>query len=210
MDGVRRLISMLLFPVAHRPSARRFTAIALLLFSSSACSAGSTVTPIDSLPTSAASPLVFDSTVYPYRLSLPAVVVFGSWTPAIREGQPDLSIYTGAATNDQASTVEGTLFIVGAPWSGTLQDLETQVVTAVAEAHDCKVPVVRKDLTLGANPAIGFTQTCTTTDLVFTRVVVIHEGYALAISLGAANQAKTATILDVLADWLTGLTWTTP
>ncbi len=161
-----------------------------------------------SLPTSAASPLVFDSVVYPYRLSLPAGVAYGSWTPASRGWQPDLSIYTGATTNDEASTVEGTLFIVGAPWSGTLRGFETRVGTIMAEDHDCQVPVVRKDLTLGSDPAIGFTQTCGTTNLVFTRVVVVHENYALAVSLGAANQAKTASILDVLAGWLRGLTWT--
>jgi hypothetical protein len=188
----------------------------LLLVGSSACSAGSTVVPSASLPTvapsaspptSAASP-VFDSTVYPYRLSLPAGVVYGSWTPASREWQPDLSISRGASTNDEASTVEGTLFIVGAPWSGTLQELETRVATMMAKDHDCKEPVVRKELTLGSDPAIGFTQTCAgASALVFTRLVVVHERYALAISLGAANQAKTATILDVLADWLSGLTW---
>jgi hypothetical protein len=72
------------------------------------------------------------------------------------------------------------------------------------------VPVVRKDLTLGSDPAIGFTQTCGTTDLVFTRVLVVHENYALAVSLGAANQAKTASILDLLSDWLRGLTWSSP
>jgi hypothetical protein len=161
-----------------------------------------------SLPTSAPSPLVFDSVVYPYRLSLPAGVAYGGWTPASRAWQPDLSIYTGATTNDEASTVDGTLFIVGAPWSGTLRELETRVGAIMAEAHDCQVPVVRKDLTLGPDPAIGFTQTCGTTDLVFTRVVVVHENYALAVSLGAANKAKTASINDVLADWLRGLTWT--
>ena len=193
-------------------------AIALLLFGSSACSAAPTVSPSASLPpsvaptaslsASAASPLVFDSTVYPYQLSLPAGVVYGSWTPASREWQPDLSISRGAATNDEASTVEGTLFIVGAPWSGTLQELETRVATIMAEDHDCKEPVVRKELTIGSDPAIGFTQTCAgASALVFTRVVVVHKSYALAISLGAANQAKTATILDVLADWLSGLTW---
>jgi hypothetical protein len=42
---------------------------------------------------------------------------------------------------------------------------------------------------------------------VYTRVVVTHEGYALAVSLGAANQDKTASINDVLAGWLKGLTW---
>lgn len=195
-----------LHPIGGRPSARRLIAMVLLL-GASACSPGSTVTPMASLPTSAASPLVFDSVVYPYRLSLPAGVVYGSWTPASRTWQQDLSIYRGASMNDEASTVEGTLFIVGAPWSGTLREFETLVGTIVAEHHDCQVPVVRKDLILGSDPAIGFTQTCGTTDLVFTRVLVVHEDYALAVSLGAANQAKTESILDVLADWLRGLTW---
>jgi hypothetical protein len=201
-------MAKLLDPAGGRPSAGRLIAIALLLFGSAACSPGSSVTPMASLPSPSESPLVFDSVVYPYRLSLPAGVAFGSWTPASRGWQPDLSIYRGATTNDEASTVEGTLFIVGAPWSGTLQEFEARVGTIMAEAHDCQVPVVRKELTLGSDPAIGFTQTCSITNLVFTRVVVVHENYALVVSLGAANQAKTASILDVLADWLSGLTWT--
>lgn len=201
-------MAKLLQPVAGRSSARRLIPIALLLFGSSACSPGPVVTPMASLPTPAASPLVFESVMYPYRLSLPAGVAEGGWAPASRGWQPDLSISRGGTTNDEVSTVEGTLFIVGAPWSETLQEFETRVDTIVAEAHDCQVPVVRKDLTLGSDPAIGFTQTCGTIGLVFTRVVVVHENYALAVSLGAANQAKTASINDVLADWLTGLTWT--
>jgi hypothetical protein len=190
-----------------RPSARRLVTVALLLLGG-ACGPGPGVTPTASPEPSDISPLSFDSIVYPYRLVLPGGMTYGTWTPATRSWRADLAIYRGASTNDEVSTVEGRLFIVGAPWNGTLQALETHVGTVVAEHHDCKAPVVRKDLTLGSDPAIGFTQTCGTTDLVFTRVVVVHQNYALAVSLGAVNQAKKADILDVLVEWLKGLTWT--
>jgi hypothetical protein len=152
--------------------------------------------------------MVFDSTIYPYRLSLPAGMTYGSWTPATRQWQADAAIFRGSSTNDEASTVEGTLFIVGAPWTGTLREFEGRLGAMLAEHHACKAPVARKEISVGSDPAIGITQTCGATNLVFTRVLVVHEGYALALSLGAVNQTKTRSINDVLANWLSGLTWT--
>jgi hypothetical protein len=187
----------------HRPLA----IVAFALLSGSACTVAPATTAGAGDKTTVASPQVFDSAIYPFRLSLPAGVTYGSWTSASRQWQTDDPIFRGSSANDEASTVEGILFIVGAPWRRTVREFETRIRTIVAE-HECKAPVVRKEITVGSDPAIGFTQTCGTTDLVFTRVVVVHEGYALAVSLGAVNQAKTAGINNVLANWLKGLTWT--
>jgi hypothetical protein len=199
-------------PIRHAGGRPRVSTVAscaaILLVGGSACDAGASLTPAASPPTPVASPLVFDSKMYPYRLSLPAGVAHGSWTPATRHWQADMPIFRGSSSNDEASTVEGRLFIVGAPWSRTLREFETRVRTMMAQDHDCKSPVVRKEITVGSDRAIGFTQTCSTTDLVFTRVVVAHSGYGLVVSLGAVNAAKTAGILEVLSNWLRGLTWT--
>ena len=102
--------------------------------------------------------------------------------------------------------MEGTLFIVGARWSGTLPKFEKQWLANVGDVHDCKRPIARKEVTLGSDPAVGFTQVCGG-NLVFTRVLVLHAGFALAISLGAVNASKEATAMDELIGWLSQLTW---
>jgi hypothetical protein len=152
------------------------------------------------------TPLAFESTIYPYGLTLPAGVAYYAWTPATRQWQRDASIFRGSPDNDEASTVEGQLFIVGMPWTDGLRDFEELVLGKLAESHQCQAPVVRKDLTIGPDAAIGITQLCATS-LVFTRVFVKHGSYALAISLGSVTAAKQATILDELAGWLNALTW---
>jgi hypothetical protein len=39
-------------------------------------------------------------------------------------------------------------------------------------------------------------------------LLVLASACSPESSLGAVNQAKTATIVDLLAEWLAGLTWT--
>jgi hypothetical protein len=157
--------------------------------------------------TPAATPLVFESTLYPYALSLPAGVAYQEWTPATRPWHLADSIFRGSYSNDEAPTVAGALFILGAPWSRTLREFEALVLAKLAKSHDCERPVIREKVTLASEPAMGLTQVCAG-NLVFTRVVALHAGVALVINLGAVAQSKQATALDELLGWLTLLTWT--
>jgi hypothetical protein len=150
----------------------------------------------------------FASTVYPYALTLPTGVAYGSWRPAFHPVPLDQGISTGSASDDEVSTIEGDLFVAGAKWTKSLDSFEHLLTASLAEVHQCQPPIERKLVVIASVPAVGMTQTCGS-GVVASRVLIVHDGYALAISLVGVGSTKAHVILDELVGWLAGWTWRT-
>ena len=224
------MIAGYLVPVRLRPIAVRRSTLAMLVLVVAWCSGctsaapspaptpiptpvtGPTVSPtLAPTPTVSPTATIFESTFYPYRLTLPPGAAVGTWRAAMRAWQADTVIAAGATTNDEISTAEGKLFIVAARWTGTLDALETMVNRRMAEDHGCLEPAVRRELTIATGSAIALTQACGTGgSVVYVRVLVVHDGDALVISLGAVNAKREVAALDELVGWLGGLSWRNP
>src|SRR4051812_4154371 len=82
----------------------------------------------------------FASSVYPYTLQLPSGVAHRNWRPATRPWRTDERIDSVAAFNDANGAADGSIFILGAAWDGTLESFRDLIATNVSRFHGCSAP----------------------------------------------------------------------
>jgi hypothetical protein len=149
----------------------------------------------------------FRSNIYPYSWTLPSGITTRNWHPATRQWRTDERIDSIAAYNDANGTVDGTLFVFGAPWTRGLDDFTTLIKGGAARFHGCGDPAEVRSVQLGGGPAIMLRQTCGG-GVLAARVVLVHGGFGLAINVSEISPSKVDVVLDDLEAWLAGFAWT--
>jgi hypothetical protein len=158
-------------------------------------------------PLPAASASAFRSAVYPYTWALPVGIALRNWGPADRQWQTDGRIDSVAPYNDTNGTPDGSLFILGAPWAGTLGEFDTLIRTDVARFHGCKAPDEIRHLQIARQPAVSFRQLCGN-GAYAARVILLHRAFGLVINLSEIAASKLPVVLDDVEAWLGGFAWT--
>jgi hypothetical protein len=162
----------------------------------------------DASATPLPDPTYFESVVYPYTLTLPEGVPRRYWAAATRQwdGQELVGSQTPKITDVQ-STPDGSLFIYGTAWDGTLEAFRDHVLAIVARYHRCEPPEEEVTFDVADAPAIAFRQRC---DL-GTRAapaVAVQNGFGMVFRLIDVPAEKESVVLADLETWLHGLTWT--
>jgi hypothetical protein len=99
------------------------------------------------------------------------------------------------------------LFLFGAPTSDDLDAFVTAFAASATQRHSCSEPQNRREVTIGGDPAMGFTQSCDE-NAVQARVALVHEGFGfIAFSQTVAGEEDVA--LDEVIAALDGLEWRT-
>ena len=174
---------------------------------SSPTSTPATETPAPPTPTPATT--FWTSSVYPYTLQLPAGTTTRVWAGATR--QWDGQKLVGTATpwlTDLQGTTDGSLYVFGTEWDGTVEQFRDHVLAATARFHRCSQAEEEIAFELPDAPAIAFRQTCGG-DRNAASVVTVHEGFGLVFRLLDVPPDKLSVVLADLQTWLQGgLTWT--
>jgi hypothetical protein len=176
-------------------------------------SASTSPTPATQVSSAPATPEAFQSTLYPYSLTLPLGVATRRWHAATtpwdgvsrfasesRDGQ--------SPSIDDIGTPDGGLFILGTPTTDTLADFADRVAGNQSRFHGCSAPMAMQPAEVSGEPGLSFLQLCAD-NTVAVRVVSIHSGFGFAANIQSDNMPA-ATRPSVLADllaWLGGLEW---
>lgn len=169
---------------------------------SSAPTAVPAVTPtLGAVGASAAASGTFESTVYPYSITLPAGVATRNWHAATRMWNGEIARSVGPY-DDQNGSVDGALFIFGTAWTKDLAAFTSFV------SRMCGAPTSVRSIELaGEFAGVGATviqQVCTGVPVV--RVLLVRGGLGLVINL-EPNPGFEKTGPDDLLAWLGGLGW---
>jgi|tagenome__1003787_1003787.scaffolds.fasta_scaffold20588526_2 hypothetical protein len=151
----------------------------------------------------------FASSVYPYTLQLPSGVAHRNWRPATRPWRTDERIDSVAAFNDANGAADGSIFILGAAWDGTLESFRDLIATNVSRFHGCSAPNGLRSATVAGEPAFAFTSRCGN-GVLAARVVVVHAGFGLDVNVSEISDSREGQVLDDILGWLRGLTWRNP
>jgi hypothetical protein len=162
----------------------------------------------DASATARPDPTFFESVVYPYTLALPDGVPRRYWAAATRQwdGQELVGTQTPTLTDVQ-STPDGSLFIFGTAWDGTLEAFRDHVLAIVARYHGCGSPEEEVTFAVADAPAIAFRQLCEQGTRA-APAVTVHNGFGMVFRLIDVPQAKESVVLADLETWLKGVTWT--
>jgi hypothetical protein len=162
----------------------------------------------DASATPLPDPTYFVSVVYPYTLTLPEGVPRRYWAAATRQwdGQELVGTQTPKITDVQ-STPDGSLFIFGTAWDGTLEEFRDHVLAILARYHRCGSPEEVATFDVAGASAIAFRHGCENGTRA-AATVSIHGGFGLVFRLLDVPAEKESVVLADLETWLHGLTWT--
>jgi hypothetical protein len=187
----------------HRWPAMLLAGAAVLV----ACGGGSRTEAPSRNASTAAPPTRFESTQYPYALALPAGRSTGSDAATQRwNGKAEIS--QDSVYVDRIFTANAVLHVFGLAWRADLPSLARTFAERQARDHDCSPRLLnRRAATVAGAPALAYIQgSCGSAHAVFTRVVVLHDGYALVAFTQTSPGHVQADIDELLRD-LAGLEW---
>jgi hypothetical protein len=140
---------------------------------------------------------------------LPSGTATRNWHAATRQWRADERIDSLAPYNDANGTPDGSLFVFGAPWTGSLDDFTTLIKGGAARFHGCGEPVEARSIELGGGSASMLRQTCAG-GVGAARAVLLHRGFGLAVNVTEVPPSKLTVVLRDLEAWLSGFAWTGP
>jgi|tagenome__1003787_1003787.scaffolds.fasta_scaffold20636373_1 hypothetical protein len=170
-------------------------------------------TPTTRVSYAPATPETFESTLYPYSLTLPVGVATRRWHAATRPWD-GVSRFASESRDGQSPSIDdngtpdGGLFIIGTPTSETLEAFVKRVADNQSRFHGCAEPTAIRPVVVAGDPATSFVQTCAD-NTVAVRVVTIHAGFGFAANIQSDDMppAKRPTVQADLVSWLGGLVW---
>jgi hypothetical protein len=147
----------------------------------------------------------FMSTVYPYRVTFPPGVVIVRWHAAERAWNGSEEIDSVSPFVDRNGLIDGAIFIVGTPWTGTVDALVDAFQANVQSHHGCAPPIETQRVVVDRAPAIAWRQRCSGNPAI--RVAAVHGGWGLVASQQVMPEFETMW-LDRFVAWIRdGLTW---
>jgi len=156
------------------------------------------------MPASASVGEGFQSPVYPYALTLPAMA--GKWRPAEQAWDGLRKVEMAGPYTDSRSVDDGALFIFGGPTADGLEPFSNDIAAHFRRFHGCTQMQGRRDVVIGDVPAIAFTQKCA--GQLFARTVLVNDGFGL-VAFVSVNLGSEKVALDHLIGWLGALEWMT-
>lgn len=153
-------------------------------------------------------PVILESVVYPYRITVlasQAVLV-----PALVAWNGDEVLQRVARTVDRVR-VDGT----GTAWFVVSPDPQEDVDAFVAEMvakygswHGCTEPTQTREFTAAGMAGISYVQSCAGASERFARAIVVGDGHGI-LAFGEADVDPSG-VQDRLISYLDGLEWTSP
>ena len=153
---------------------------------------------------SAGTATVFESVVYPYKLTLPAGAVRRSWTAGTIPWDGETPIRRDSKSVDLNGTRFGSLVIFGFPATDpdVLGDL---VRDNTARFNGCKVARQPSPFEVKGIAGVTFAQVCLSGTTAITAVLV-KDGYGLTFRVVDYVESEQV-VLDQLREWIAGATW---
>jgi hypothetical protein len=155
------------------------------------------------VPSAATGPVTFESTAYPYSVTLPSEVLTRKWHPASRQWNGTEQINSDGPYLDLTGTVDGGMFVLGMPWKGDVASF-SNLVSANVRLHACKSPTGVRSVEVAGDPAIAYRQVCL--DQPVVRLMLVGQGFGLAISEQVRGGTEDHAIDDLLA-WFETFAW---
>jgi hypothetical protein len=125
-------------------------------------------------------PEAFVSPFYHYSLVLPAEADAFAWHPAKSAWDGVARMDSESEDIDRVVTAGGTLFAFGQPTHADLKAYRTQIIAALTRWHPC-TGVTERATTIAGEPARLIA--CTSEPFLVTRLVVVHRGFGLVLTL---------------------------
>ena len=162
-------------------------------------------TPAPSPVPSAAGPVVIESTLYPYRLTVPAgptsfVAAHVPW-----DGIQKLSSDSRETDHVRAPGV-GLVWIVMTDTTETIEKIGPDIEAKFRSWHGCGPASSRREFSVGELSGVAFAHTCGAGADPWVRAVVVGQGRALVAMTSGGTDSSAA--LDRLVELFGGLEWT--
>lgn len=151
-----------------------------------------------------AQPTIFESVVYPYKLTMPAGALTRRWTAATIPWDGETPIRRESRSVDLTGTPLGSLVIFGFPATDP-GVLGQRVEVNTSRFNGCKLTREPMPLEVSGNAGVSFAQLCASGTTALT-VVTVKDGYGLTfrvVDYVGADQV----VLDQLREWIKGATW---
>jgi hypothetical protein len=157
----------------------------------------------------ASGPVLQQSTLYPYALTLPAESI-------LRPIQPATVVWDGKArvTRDRPfldvlALSDGFVFIVGVEWPDDVESLAQMYADRGEQDHGCSHAMNQREVTVGGASAVVFTvDSCGPENAMFVRLAALHDGFGL-IAFTPTSSGEEGADMDRLVERLSGLEWRT-
>jgi hypothetical protein len=154
--------------------------------------AGATIMPATAAATPAATPSptpvpeAFVSPFYHYSLLLPAEAAAFAWHPAEHAWDGVARMDSESDAIDRVVTAGGTLFAFGQPTHADLTAYRAQIIDALTRWHPCS-GVTERTTKIAREPARLIA--CTSEPFLVTRLVLVHHGFGLVLTLDYEDTA---------------------
>jgi hypothetical protein len=150
--------------------------------------AAATILPATPSPTPSPTPVpeAFVSPFYHYSLLLPAEAEAFAWHPAKYAWDGAARMDSESEAIDRVVTAGGTLFAFGQPTHADLKAYRAQIIAALTGWHPCS-GVTERATKIAGEPARLIA--CTSDPFLVTRLVLVHHGFGLVLTLDYLSSA---------------------
>ena len=185
--------------------------------------AGSTPAPSPSLapasasprPTEAASPtpdasgpVVFESVVYPYTLTMPPGVLTRQWRAA-RIAWDGQQMFSRTSPNvDANGTADGSLLVWGLAWDGDAAGFGALIDEVGGRYNGCSRTADPAPLEVDGVSGVSFLHACAL-DTYAVSAALVKDGYGLTFRVVGDAGVHDPAVLERLETWMAGATWPT-
>lgn len=156
-------------------------------------------------------PVLVESTVYPYALTLPAEEIIRPFEPATRAWNGSEQVVRDTAFLDDVGLSDGFVHILGIEWPDDVQSLAEMFAGHSTQHNGCSPAQNLREVTVGGAPALVFTvDSCGFggENLTFVRVAALHDGFGL-IAFTPTLVGQESVDSERLLARLSGLEWRT-
>ena len=170
-------------------------------------------------PTNAPVDLSFSSTIYPYRIVLPAdgftpgaIAVIpppGTWKPATEmwDGSTAIGVSTPGQNDSTADTNGDALFVVGGPTGDDLDTFVARMINNFGMWHGCSRTPSSRAAEVDGVPAVLIGSPCSSGagSAILARMFVVHDGFGFVFNLYSARPVGAGEQMDRLVPYVAGV-----
>lgn len=150
-------------------------------------------------------PVVFESVVYPYRLTMPAGVLTRQWRAATRAWDGQSPYSRTSPIVDANGTADGSLLVWGLPWDGDAATFAALVEEIGGRYNACTLASDLSPMEVDGVPGMTFQHACLDNTLGLSAVLV-KDGYGISFRV-VGPAAHEPAVLERLTGWMAGATW---